>query len=97
MLVLERTTQEHLEYLPVTQKFLTGKQAHHPEGLTSERLPHYRERKENQEIICNVSCNNPEVGKTVHQVIFDRKVDGWSIEVKGLYAFVNDLHAEDSG
>ena len=47
MLVLERATQEHQEYFPVTQKFLTGKQAHHPEGLTSERLSYYRERKEN--------------------------------------------------
>ena len=36
-LVLERTTQEHLEYLPVAQKFLTGKQGLHPEGIASER------------------------------------------------------------
>ena len=35
-LVSEGTTQEHLEYLPVAQEFLTGKQGLHPECLTSE-------------------------------------------------------------
>ena len=35
-LVSEGTTQEHLEYLPVAQKFLKGKQGLHPECLTSE-------------------------------------------------------------
>ena len=33
----ERTTHGHLEYLLVTQKFLTGKKGRYPEGLTSER------------------------------------------------------------
>ena len=45
---------------------------------------------------CNVSCKNREVDKAVHQAIFHRKDDKWSIQVKGHYGCVNHLSAEDA-
>ena len=34
--------------------------------------------------------------KKIHEAIFDRNGDKWSIEVKGRLAFVNDLRPEDA-
>ena len=54
------------------------------------------EREKKTKKSCNVSCKIQEVDKAVHQAIFDRKNDKWSTEVKGRFACVNDLGAEDT-
>ena len=62
------------------------------EALTSERtvftvvVSLQREKKTKKSR--NVSCKNQEVDKAVHQAIFDKKDDEWSIELKGHYTCV---------
>ena len=43
-----------------------------------------------------VQCKNEEVDRAIADAILRRQKDEWSLEVKGRFEFVNDLHAEDA-
>ena len=68
-----------------SQEVFTGKEGLHLEGLTPERTFYsgcvITEREKKIKKSCNVSCEKREVDKVVHQGIFYRKDDEWSIEV----------------
>ena len=99
-LVLERTTQEHLEYLPVAQKFLTGKQGLHPEGIASERtvftvvvLLQKKKKKLRNHVMSLVTT-----ARLIRQSIklsLTEKLIVCPLKLRR-YAFVNDLRAENA-
>ena len=77
------------------QKFLTGKQGLHPEGLTSERtvftlviLLQREKRKLRNRVMSLV--------RTERLINSQADNDEWAIKVKGRLTFVNDLRAEDA-
>ena len=86
-LVVDETTSKHLEYFPVAQEFVTGKQGVHSVGLTSERtvfivvvLLQREKRKLRNRVMSLVRTDR--LIKQCIKLSLTEKMMPWPIEVK---------------